>query len=162
MNVKHVCGLQEHFSRVVCSALSCPHCKPMTELPDIKGTLSLTAIINRIINNSESSYHEEINSVAEWCKENIYCPTSAKPSCWLLILERRSQTHTPLTTSVEQVEQVNSLNRKAHKKDPTLTETFLSRAKYLSVFTAIQRVIKQNITGIISRGTLGTSVMWDV
>lgn len=62
MNVKHVCGLQEHFSRVVCSALSCPHCKPMTELPDIKGTL---AIINRIINNSESSCREEINSVAE-------------------------------------------------------------------------------------------------
>ena len=65
MNVKHVCGLQEHLSRVVCSALSCPHSKPMTALPDIKGTLSLTAIINHIINNSESSYREEINSVAE-------------------------------------------------------------------------------------------------
>ena len=31
----------------------------------------------------------------------IYCSTSAKPRSWLLILERRRQTDTPLSTSVE-------------------------------------------------------------
>ncbi len=87
----------------VCSAPSCSCCIPspwhgensVVRFPD-----NIT-MISRISNNKENSYQEKVNNIECVAQRTTYCSTSTKPRIWSLILEKRKQRQTPLSTSVE-------------------------------------------------------------
>ncbi len=71
---------------------------PWLQSPSQSELCSLNSVVKFLAKttNKKTSYHEEIISLAGWCTENNQLLNS-----WLLILGKKRQRHTPLSTSVE-------------------------------------------------------------
>ena len=85
----------------MCSAPSCSHCTPITELPDIKRTLLWSMPMTTITDHitiTKNSDQEDINNFhcrvvhREQSTAQIY-HSLAKPSSWLLISEELRKRH---------------------------------------------------------------------